>query len=239
MNITVKKIMNCLIGSDKSIHIKLLGDSITHGEGGTGFKQNGKKIIDGFSRNDDGYCWANLFKEHMESQYNCKVINNACTGTTIEFIIQNFNKLVDIEDDVVICAIGTNNRNQFFENSPKRSKEEHMKDFYDNLVKLNNMFKEAEKEVIFIANIPASAENEKDGVFYWRIFHMNDLNDIYMKASADCNFPFISLYSLFIEYCSLKNISVESLLADGIHPNDRGHDIIFQILIEEFGLRRK
>ena len=236
MNTKVKEIISKVVLSDKKLKIKLLGDSITHGVGGTGYNENGEHIILNYARNTDGYCWANLFKKHMESHYNCSVVNNACSGTAIEHIIDSYDQLVDSDDDIVICAIGTNNRSQRFDNPPKRTKQEHMKYFYNKIIKLYYMLKEDGKDVIFIANIPASVENEKDGSFFWRLFHMNDVNDIYMKASITCGFPFVSLYSLFMEYCNLKDRTVESFLDDTVHPNDEGHSVIFRLLMKEFGL---
>jgi len=239
MNIPVAKIMSKVILAEKNIKIKLLGDSITHGVGGTGFEQNGEHIVNEFSRNKDGYCWAKLFKDYMEEQYDCTVTNNACTGTKIEFIIENFETLVDKDDDIVICTIGTNNRHQYFDKGPKKSVAEHKEIFYNNIIKLNNMFKEANIDVIFVCNIPAPAANEKDGADYWRIIHMNDINDIYTKAAIECGFPFISMYQRFLEYCDLKEITVDSLIADGLHPNDEGYEVMFKLLLPELGLARK
>ena len=238
MNNDIKCIMSKVVLSERTIHIKLLGDSITHGVGGTGFEQNGEPIVKGFARNKNGYCWAKLFKEHMESEYDCIVTNNACTGTTIEFVIDNFEQLVDVNDDIVICTIGTNNRHQYFSATPRHTKREHMEFFYNNILKLYDKFKNAGKDVIFIANIPASANNEKDGENFWRLFHMNDVNDLYMKASSICNFPFISMYLLFSEYCEHKGITVDSLLADGLHPNDRGYEVMYKLIVKELGLGR-
>lgn len=236
MNTEVKQLFSKLILSDRKIQIKLLGDSITHGVGGTGFQQNGEKIVDGFARNPDGFCWAKLLKECLELNFDCLVLNNACTGTNIEFIIENFDKLVDENDDIVLCTIGTNNRHQGFDAGPRHSKEEHMSIFYDNILKLNNKFKSANKDVIFMANIPASALNEQDGEGYWRIFHMSDVSMLYQKAAFKCGFPFINLYAKFNEYCDLKNIELNSLLADGLHPNDEGYRIMFKLILKEIGI---
>ena len=238
MKSDIKKIMSKLVLAEKTVNIKLLGDSITHGVGGTGFEQNGDPIVNGYARNKDGYCWAKLFKEYMQDQFNCVVTNNACSGTGIESTINNFEQLVDKDDDIVICTIGTNNRHQYVDGSPRKTKQEHMQAFYNNIIRLYNKFKEAKKDVIFVANIPASAENEKDSEDYWRIFHMNDVNDLYMKASVECGFPFISMYSAFLEYCELKDISVDMLLADGLHPNDKGYEVIFRLMLKELGIAR-
>ena len=236
MNKDVIKIFSKVILSNEKINIKLLGDSITHGVGGTGFLQNGEKIVDGFARNTNGYCWAKQFKDYMESNFNCVVTNNACTGTNIQFVIENFDKLVSDEDDIVLCTIGTNNRHQGFDEGAKHSKEEHMSIFYENIIVLHNKFKAANKDVVFVANIPASTQNEKDGDGYWRIFHMNDVERLYQKAAVECGFPLIKLYSKFKEYCDLKNIELESLLADGLHPNDKGYDVMFKLIMREIGI---
>ena len=145
MNKDVMKVISKVILSDRTVKIKLLGDSITHGVGGTGFNQNGEPIVNGFARNKNGYCWAKKFKEYMESQFDCVVNNNACTGTDIEFIISNFSRLVDEEDDIIICTIGTNNRHQMIDETPIHTKSEHKEIFYSNIVKLHAMFKKAEK----------------------------------------------------------------------------------------------
>ncbi len=130
------------------MRIKLLGDSITHREGGTGFKQSGEPIVENFRRNPDGYCRAKLFREYMETQYDCVVINNACTGTNTRFILRNFDALVDAEDDIVICVIGTNNRHQNFSDGPRRTRAEHAKLFYDSVVRLHERFVAMGKDVI-------------------------------------------------------------------------------------------
>lgn len=220
----------------KHVHIKLLGDSITHGVGGTDFAQDGVSFIEGFARNPHGHCWANKFKKYMEEPFDCSVINNACTGTDIEYIIHNFDILVDEEDDLVICTIGTNNRHVFFEAGCKPSREELGKRFYDNVARLHDLLTSACKEFIFIANIPASPSNEQDGEDYWRILHMDDINAVYKAAAKELGFAFISFYDLFTAYCEANSLIVDSLLCDGLHPNDRGYDVMYDLLLEELRL---
>lgn len=236
MNTKAASVFSKIILSDKKTNIKLLGDSITHGVGGTGFVQNGEPIVAGFARNPDGYCWAKQFKERMEKQYNCSVTNNACTGTTIEFIIKHFDTLVSEADDIVICTIGTNNRHQYNYAEPQHNVKEHMEEFYENIKLLYKKFRAADKDVIFVANIPAAAENEKDGADYRRLFHMNDVRDLYLKASFECGFPFISLYDKFLDYCEREKITVDSLLIDGLHPNDKGYDVMLSLILKELGI---
>lgn len=239
MNNSVTKIMSKVILADKTINIKLLGDSITHGVGGTGWQQNGEPICGNFRRSPDSYCWAKLFKDYMEENFNCTVTNNGCSGTRIQHIIENFDTLVDANDDIVICTIGTNNRHIYFTEGPKIPRDELLKDTYNGILKMYELFKNAKKDVIFIANIPSNAENEKDGTTFWRILHMNDINNLYTKAAAECGFPFISLYNLFLDYCDVKNIDFSTLLADGLHPNDAGYDVMYKLIMKALGISVK
>ena len=232
MQLFIKKLKN----NDHTLRIKLLGDSITHGVGGTGFVQDGDVITGDFRQNPNGYCWANLFRDYMEKTYDCKVVNHACTGTRIEFILRNFDTLVSKDDDIVLCAIGTNNRHQCFTEGDKRTYEEQLQRVYDFILALVNKFREANIPVIFIANIPSSEENEKDGSYFWRILHMNDINHLYKKAAGICDFQLISLYDLFTDYCQKEEVTIDSLLADGLHPNDNGHKLIFEMLLRELEL---
>ena len=64
----------------KGAHIKLLGDSITHGVGGTGFIQNGEHIVTDYSRNPDGYCWANRFASYIAEKYGATVTKEYVKG---------------------------------------------------------------------------------------------------------------------------------------------------------------
>jgi len=233
MNQSAKTVLKEKLAASSPCRIKLLGDSITHGVGGTGFQQNGEKITAGFARNPDGFCWAKMFKEYMKEKYGCEVENNACTGTKIEFILTHFDELVAPEDDIVLCTIGTNNRHQPFSTGAKRAKEDYMAEFYANILKLYERFKAAGKTVIFMANIPASDRNEQDGGDFWRIFHMNDVRDMYRRASELCGFPLISMYDLFLGYCRENKVTVDSLLVDGLHPSDAGYRVMFDLLLAE------
>ncbi len=236
MNQKVRAIFKELLSKDRYVHIKLLGDSITHGVGGTGFEQDGEPIVEEFARNPKGHCWANMFKAYMEEHYHCTVTNNACTGTRIEFILRNFETLVDEEDDLIICMIGTNNRHQPVWDKTVYTPTELMEMFYQNIKILYQKFQEAGKTVIFMANIPASEANENAAK---ELFSMGDVHRLYAKASLECGFAFVSLYQLFSAYLTERGLKVEEFLADRLHPNDTGYDVMYSLLMEEFGVLQK
>lgn len=56
------------------------------------------------------------------------------------------------------------------------------------------------------------------------------------KHHTQCKIPLISLYNKFNEYCHTNNIEINTLLADGLHPNDAGYDIMFNIIMSEIGI---
>ena len=230
------KLIKEFTNKDKKFRIKLLGDSITHGHSGTGYAQDGFNFIRDVRRNPNGYCWANLFKANLESNYNCQVVNNGISGIPIESVIRDFDLLVDDEDDFIICTIGTNNRHQYKNKGAKKSVEEMSNTFYNNILLLNQKLSERNVKYVLIANIPACKEREEDTEEYWRILHMNDINDIYKRAQRDLGFEFISLYDLFSAYIKKNDIPLESLLADGLHPNDKGYKVMYELLRKEFNV---
>ena len=220
----------------KKLQIKLLGDSITHGVGGSGFAQDGEPIVAGWARNPNGFCWAKLLKEYLETEYSCCVINNACTGTNIEFMLHHLDTLIDEKDDFILCTIGTNNRHQYFHEGEKKTREELGKVFYENVLKLNDEFETRGKKVIFMANIPAAKANEQDGGDFWRILHMDDINAIYKRAQEKTGFTLISLYDLFDLHLAENGLKLDALLCDGLHPNDTGYKVMFEIIKQTLGL---
>ena len=206
--------------------IKLLGDSITHGVGGSGWEQVGNLIVEGWNESPNGYSWANLFRDYMKEKYGAVVVNKACTGSKAEFVMKHFSTLVESDDDLIVCTIGTNNRHKYFKDGDKPERDAFFEEFCQTLKKMYGMFRETGIPTVFIANIPASEENEKDGKDYWRILHMCDINKGYQKLAEECDATVLSLYDLFTDYCRANRLTVNELLSDGLHPNDAGHEII-------------
>ena len=218
-----------------TLNVKLLGESITHGVGGTGWAMEGESIVEDFKRSPNSFCWAKLFSEHMKEKYDAEVINNGCTGTTIQFILEHFDTLVSATDDLVICTIGTNNRHRGKDLGDAPSREEWSKVFYDAVLALNEKFEEKKIPAIFVANLPAAQSNEGDGETYYRILHMDDINEIYKRARKAAGFALISMYDLVTDYVNEKGILVDALLCDGLHPSDEGYRVMFSLLCEALG----
>lgn len=229
-------VLGSVLASRKNVKIKLLGDSITHGVGGEGWAQTGEVIVEGWAQSPDSFCWANMFRDYMKEKYSAKVVNKACTGTAVEFIIKHFQTLVDADDDIIVCTIGTNNRHQTMTSGERMSREVMMSNFYENVKKLAALIDDMKIPVIFMANIPASQSNEQDGADYWRILHMNDINDAYKRLERECGATVVSLYDSFTAYCEKNGLPVDRLLGDGLHPNNEGYRVMFDLIVEAFGV---
>lgn len=223
----VKLVANAMSGDP--LTIKLLGDSITAGYGGTNFDDSessgGTFLFRGHYQNLDGECWANSLKSYVESKFpNVTVKNYGVTGAKSADLNTFFEitPLVDNNDDVVIVMIGTNDRG---DSNAKQT-------LYNNLVTLYGKIKAMNKKMIIMANIPASVSNETTHDLN---MHMEDVDMVVNTFAINNNVPYISVYKLFIEYCKYAGVTIDSLLGDGLHPNDAGYEVMFNLISNELG----
>jgi lysophospholipase L1-like esterase len=227
---TVQSVMSKIVFSDIPKKIKLIGDSITHGEGGTGFAQDGAAIMTlssvTWNINTSGHCWANDLKAYLEEKHNCTVLNYGCTGSDSGTIVAGLNQLIDGTEHIVICMIGTNDRHQ-------NTKAE----FRSNLLAINQYCNSRGIDVIFMSSIPATVASDSNVV---NVYHMEDVDHVIMSVSAELNQEYISVYKMFLEYCQNRNIAIDSLLSGGLHPNDAGYDVMFYLICSAlgFGVKR-
>ena len=70
---STKKILDKIRNPFIRSNIKLIGDSITAGQGGTGYDLNGEVIFDSYRVNDySAICWANMFRDYVNEYFNGK-----------------------------------------------------------------------------------------------------------------------------------------------------------------------
>lgn len=236
--------------------ICLVGDSITQGMGSSGFHQY-DAVIDGQTYNVrgngpnnpnatsdykigeylwtsggrrwyealDGNGWAQLFKNYMNEKFNIIVRNFGMSGINsgdLKYVINNFLD-TKFNFDCFVVMIGTNNR----EKGNLESLYADMNDFIKTI-------KNYGKDLIIMACIPASIANEKTFSV-----HMEDVHNALRNISCENKIPFISVYNLFIDYCSNKGIKIDTLLSDGLHPNNEGYKVMFQLISNAMGIALK
>jgi|GEM_PF-5267658 lysophospholipase L1-like esterase len=236
-----------LIRSGEITKIKVIGDSITHGVGGAGFQVDygdGKVIcvIDAmsgsngvsFKVNTKGECWANSFKKYIETKYPYVTVN--CWGTrgmsahswltrghTENNVFKNcVEQLITDEDELVICMIGTNDRSQGA----------NIEEFNLNMTTIINYILGKGKKLLLMSSLPASLSNENDGTQH---FNMEDVNNSLCNFANNYNLWFVSLYNEVNKYLRNSKTSLNSILGDGLHPNDEGYDLMYKLLLENLG----
>lgn len=236
--------------------ICLIGDSITQGAGSSGFQQYDANI-DGYTYNVrgngpnnpnatsdykigeylwtsggrrwyealDGNGWAHLFKNYMKEKFNIIVKNFGMSGIDSRDLKYFINNFLDTyyNFDCIVMMIGTNNRQY-----------ENLESFYTDINDAIKTIKNHGKDLIIMASIPASNENEKQ----FNI-HMEDIHNALRHISCENKIPFISVYNLFIDYCSIKGIEIDKLLSDGLHPNNEGYKVMFKLISNAMGIALK
>lgn len=236
--------------------ICLLGDSITQGMGSSGFQQY-DAVIDGQTYNVrgngpnnpnatsdykigeylwtsggrrwyealDGNGWAHLFKNYMNEKFKIIVRNFGMSGINSGDLKYFINDFMDTKYnfDCFVLMIGTNNRE-------KGNLESLYADMNDTIKTIKNYG----KDLIIMACIPASIANENT----FRV-HMEDVHNALRNISCENKIPFISVYNLFIDYCSNKGIKIDTLLSDGLHPNNEGYKVMFQLISNAMGIALK
>lgn len=223
---SIHQIISSLIFASSTIKIKFLGDSITQGVGGTGFAENGENIVSNWYRNPDGYCWANLLSAYLLDKFDCTVTNNGCRGMSTHDILYFWDDLVDGTENICIVMVGTNNR--------ARTQSE----FYTELNTIRNNLLANETEAIFMSATPASVLNETNTTdnFTW---HMEDVDNIISKFACDNGIEYISLFKKCLDYIAYTGVSLDSLLADGLHPNDTLYALMYGWICKGLGLAIK
>ena len=246
-----KNILSDVVLTPTTKKIVLLGDSITQGTGSTGFVSF-TKTIDGvnytirgngpgypdagpsyqvgeflYERDTrkwyeaiDGNGWAQQLKAYFEGKFNCIVKNYGCAGigaADVKTIIAQ--KILKSDFDIVVITVGTNDR---INGSSV---------VYNNLIDSVKLLNAVGKKVVLIGNIPASISNEEQ-----YSYHMEDINHEVLKCAVDADVAFISMYTEFMNYCLYTGVTIDSLLGDGLHPNDAGYNVMFRLLCNELGL---
>ena len=200
-------------------NIVLGGDSITHGVGGTGWKQNGRTIITSGSttwkESPDSYSWANLMKTLLSTQYNCTVTNNGCTGTRVNFWASNIKTLVPARTtDIFILTIGTNDRNF-------STIEECRKNILDNFPVIKNYCDIHNIRLCVFSPIPAGQANENAHVAKtWQI------NEWIREVCYENNIEYYDLHNYMYNWYFSKGENIGTY-ADGLHPNDEMYYYMF------------
>ena len=231
---SIANIMKPVFTDGSSIQIKLIGDSITMGAQGTGVNDNDSNndLIyttsnRSYYENKAGHCWANNLRDYFNTKFGCTVKNYGITGSTSWAILNYIDQIVRDEDDICIVCIGVNDRVKTAKDTT-----------YTQIKKIYNAITEKGKKCILMSEIPVSASNESK--YDTQDFHSEDIDIIYQRIATELNIEYIPLYKLMNNYVTEHAITIDSLLApDGLHPNDTGYDVMFELISNALGVATK
>lgn len=208
--------------ANKTINIKIIGDSITAGCGGSDFNCNGETIF-GDKKANTGFCWANSFKNYLENKFNCSVKNWGIAGYSSADISSHKSDLIESTDDIIICSVGINDR--YFS---------HTTDILGAtagyLTEVINYVKDLNKKILLVTNIQDSDSNAN--LFNTKAI---DISDTIIKTAYINNIPCINMYNILNNYIDFSGLVLSQILSeDGLHPCDLGYNIMFKIMLEQF-----
>lgn len=150
-----------------------------------------------------------------------RISNQGINGaTTDSYLKRNLigNKMgdgvaFDIYDNYVFIQLGTNDR-IIRKGIPKGVDE-----FDKNLESLINSIKPFSNIILMVSN---PAKNEDKNKYS---FTMKDTRNVIYNCAKDMNIDFIDNYTIF------ENMDIDKYTADGLHPNEVGHDLIYKNII--------
>ena len=157
--------------------------------------------------------YAQKLKKYLTEKFNCTVHNRACAGINSKTMLANYERWTE-DSDIVFIMIGTNNRS-----TTTQSK------LYTDLIEIVRGLLAKGKIPVLLSSIPATNGNEAG-----RPYHMEDVAIIIRQAVEVFGVMHYSFFNDIQRYCDEKNIELSSLLADGVHPNDEGYEVMYRLL---------
>lgn len=171
----------------------------------------------------DGNGWAQRLKAYLEEKFSCTVTNLGLASCNIRNVSSALLNDLKANYDIVIFGMGANDRVSV---TPISTFFSEVKSFVSELL-------QADTNVILWSENPASIANEAG-----KTYHMEDAAYAMAQAAIDTNTPFIDVYSELLNYASAKGVSIDTLI-DGVHPNDTGYGVIYDIMTTKLGTARK
>jgi len=180
--------------------------------------------------------WAGRLKKHIHKNKKGELkgklfVNYAVSGYTSNDILKILEKKAKKRINkhprdkfTIIIAVGAND-SKHHKFNPKKDIQK--KEFEKNILKIIEISKRLAKKVIVIGLIPVYEKkiNSLNRICCFSNSNIIIYNNILKNCSKKESVRFIEIYNYFIK----KDIN--KLLSDGLHPNRKGHQLIFEHLI--------
>lgn len=171
-----------------------------------------------------------VYLSGMKMQKVVQAKNWGVSGWRTENIIENIDNLMEGNETIVLCLIGSNDRSAHNGATYESELAQNMRYIYMQIC-------DKGAKPVLLSSAPASVYNETE--FADRIMHKEDVDTAARMAAATFGYEHISVYNHVLDYCLYTGTDIDALLADGVHPNDAGYDVAFNYILKKIGLGRK
>jgi lysophospholipase L1-like esterase len=101
-------------------------------------------------------------------------------------------------------------------------------DFRQNMSYMIESLQSIDSKIILIAPNPLGTRFEQ-----WRDERLREYVDIVVSIAEEYGTGLVNNNELFREYAAQEGQEMDDLLLDGLHPNDEGHKLIANFLVDE------
>ena len=219
----VKEIVHPILQSGGTID--LWGDSRTHGTGGSGFAATGD-LIPGTDvrQSPNSYSWANELRDLLSSKYGVTVNNWGQSGKNTNHFVNQMATLTDLKPDLIIIALGTNDRHNVASVEVTKS----------NLRQMIDLANSKGIKVVLMSMPPTTPEDDNNPI---RNFGMYDLDRAIREVSYEYSQGYIDGYGGTMTYCDYRDVNSDILLnSDGLHENDNGYRVVYHTVAKSLGV---
>jgi lysophospholipase L1-like esterase len=166
--------------------------------------------------------------ENYDAVYPLGISGNNTVDLLKRFPIELENRLSDEWNTIVVLAIGIND-SKF--NFVSQENQVPINKFNQNLREIVKIAKQYTQEIVVVGLTPVD-----DSLLYpmpwnpnygYNNANVKKYNTALTKFARENNLPFIALYKLLAAYES------DEALHDGLHPNTKGHRLIFNKIVDE------
>lgn len=218
---------------DGNAHIKIIGDSTTAGQGGTGYTNEedvGELIYSDtgygtYYTNPNGHCWANSLRDYLTDKFNATVKVFGCSGVRMYRMKTFIQNLISEDDEIVILMGGLNDRND-------NSAHETPQILFDSLKTIIDYCISQNKLVLFMSPIPTL-----DADTGTKNFTVEDISHVYKRLAYHYGIEYVPLFEKLNSFVTTSKSDWSNYLnTDKLHPNDNGYDVIYHTIMECLGI---
>lgn len=188
--------------------------------------------------------YSDLLRKEFEGR-GVAVVNAGIGGNTTAHAKARFEKDVLARNpDLVIMQFGNNDSAiDVWKDPPAEKPRVSIEDYEKNLREMVTTLEKRGVKIILVTPLPTRWTPKLKQMYGKPPYDPNDANGFNFQKekytaklraiAKDENIPLIDLYAKFFEYDRREGNTMDELFVDGMHPNDKGHRIEADLLIEQ------